>query len=122
MEIERAECGCPKVYPLPDYVKFGAEVICHNKYELSLPNQLKEELALMSDIPVEEFKIIVTKDTKSKITNLDDRYVTTEFNTPDQVFEGPWFSEQLRGDFAWYWCGTAEDAISQMLGFPSCQD
>lgn len=116
---ELAECGCPKVFPLPDYVKVGAEVTCHHEHDLNLPDSLKADLATLADVPVDQFKIVVIPGTKGVVTELDDRYVKVEcIETKDQMYHGPWFNEQLRGDFAWYWCGTSEDALSRMMGFP----
>ena len=123
MSVELAECGCPKVYPLPDYVKEGAEVTCQNEYDLNLPDALKAELCLLSGIDPKDWKVTVAKGTKAIVTSMGGGYVTVEFRTPtpegEQVIcEGPWFDEMLRGDFAWQWCGTAEDALSKMMGFP----
>jgi hypothetical protein len=116
------ECGCVKgPYPLPKHVKVGAKVKCHNSYTLNLPQSLIEELACMADIKPEKFKINITKGTEATITQMDDRYITVELKTPGQPFDGPWFDKQLRGDFAWYWCGTAEDALSRMMGVPTSE-
>lgn len=94
-----------KPYPLHNSIVPGATVRCLFEYPLNISDQLRQELSVLAP----DFQLVIPKDTEAQVTEVDDHHVTVEFTL--DVVPGPWFSKQLRGDFAHYWESLTEPVV-----------